>query len=109
MPLADGQYQIRDLLMGVGTPFRVTDDTHFFSRSNRSTGGGDRAWADGSWAGAQFRAAMTIPLSIIIDAGTKAAALEAIDDLHHAFRPVRFGADVELRYNVGNGERVFFG
>lgn len=103
------QYQIRDLILGESTAYRVTDDSDLFSRSNRSMGGDERAWSDGSWRGAQFRSSFVVSLSLLIDARTTELTLEAIDQLQYAMRPVGFGQDIEFVFNLGLGPRKYYG
>jgi hypothetical protein len=68
MPLDEGQVQLRDLVIGPGTPYRFVRGSHFnpLSRSVRADQGGARVWNDGSWSGAEWAEQATIPMRLVV-------------------------------------------
>lgn len=109
MPLQEGQVQLRDLVMGRGTAYKVTAFNPYI-RSARVTGSGENPWDDGGWAGAEFREVVAVNFGITIR-GTSAADWQAKHwDLEAAFDPVGTAADeVELRWCTGGTEYCMFG
>lgn len=111
MPLAERQIQVRDLVMGPGTPY-VVQETNPFTMTVRANQTGIRPWRDGSWSGAEFREERIFPLLIHAEAATYDAA-GAMDLLHQftaAFAPVGPAADdVECRFVYGGREYLMFG
>lgn len=107
MALADEQISVGGFVMGAGTPYTLVDFNPW-TRSARSDQTAARAWADGSWSGAQFAEAVTVPMTI----HTKAASVAEWNSLHEqllaAFGPA--STDVELRWKLpGMAERLMFG
>ncbi|MGH3679083.1 MAG: phage distal tail protein [Natronosporangium sp.] len=113
MPLREGQVQIRDLVMGVGTRWRMMNDFNPFALQVRAAGAGERAWGHGSWSGAEWAAERVVPMRVlIIDEGQPDTAgwMAARHKLAAAFRPVGDVVEnVELRFALGGAEHVMFG
>jgi hypothetical protein len=111
MPLAEGQFQVRGLVMGPGTPYRLMDDTNTLTLNVRADQGGKRAWGHGGWSGAEWADEKVVPLRLLVDGGgTVAGLIAAQQQLAAAFAPVGDSAgDVELRYALGGAEYVLFG
>jgi hypothetical protein len=108
MPLTEGQVQLRTLVMGDGTDYRIQSGFNPWSRHARADQGAGRAWADGSWSGAEFQAEAIVPIRILVvaPAGT-AAWLAAHQALLAAFAPSH--TDLELRFVIGGAEYVMYG
>ncbi|MFI2663741.1 phage distal tail protein [Micromonospora carbonacea] len=106
MALAEGQWQLRGLVMGPGTAYRVTDETNPWQTQVRAEQGGPRAWAHGSWSGVEWAAERVVPMRILVDVGADdvAAVLEARHALAAAWAPVGTGPDVPLRWVQGGRE-----
>jgi hypothetical protein len=102
MPLAEGQVQVRDLVMGPGTSYRFV--THFnpFVRSVAAGQGGPRAWSHGSWSGAEWAAEAVVPMRIVI-LGTGTADYVTLQQaLSAAFSPVGDSpGNVDLQFVIG--------
>lgn len=110
MSLTDGQIQVRDLVMGSGTPYEVLSGTNPFVRAARSGQGAARPRGHGSWAGPEYLAEAVVPLQILVKADSAAQWLARHRALQAAFRPVGPGeADVEFRYCLAGSEFVMFG
>lgn len=113
MALEEGQWQIRDLVIGADTVYRLLDSSNPFDLAVRADQGGPRAWNHGSWSGAEWANERVVPIRLLIrdgDALTVAAWKDARDRLAAAFAPVGDVAEqVELRYFHGGEERVLFG
>lgn len=113
MALADCQIQVRDLVMGPGTPYTVLGDFNPFNRSVRANQTQPRAWNHGSWSGAEWQDQAAVPIRVRTqdpDDRTRAGWLAAHQQLAAAFAPVGDAVeDVELRFAVGSTEYVMFG
>lgn len=112
MVLAERQWQIRNLVMGPGTPFRVQAQTNPFTLNIRANQGGKRAWNHGSWSGAEWGDERVVPLRIFVEADdlTPATWLQLNQQLAAAFAPIGdVAVDVELRHALGGREYVMFG
>lgn len=112
MPLANGQVQVRDLVMGPGTAYEIVRGFNPFNRSVRADQGGARAWNHGSWSGVEWMNEAVIPLYILVEGAGDAngAWLAAHQQLMAAFRPVgEDAADVELRFAMAGSEFVMYG
>jgi hypothetical protein len=109
MPLLDNQFQIRDLVLGPGTHYRVLDSTNPFQRQARSTGSGPRAWAHGSWAGSEWYDEVVIPIRIVIIEDENNSWLDLHFALSDAFRPIEDGGDVDLRFAFDGREFLMRG
>jgi hypothetical protein len=109
MPLAEGQVQIRDLVIGPGTAFRFVKGQHFnpFSRSVRADQGGARAWADGSWSGAEWAEQIALPMRLVILASGAADYAARMHELLAAFAPA--SADLDLLFTLGGVEYLMRG
>jgi len=110
MPLVDGQVQVRDLVMGPGTPFVVEPGFDPWSVVVDAGQGGARAWAHGGWSGAEWAAAVEVPVPVSIVANGDVSWQDARDELSAAFSPVGDAVEAtELRWVVGGREYVRFG
>lgn len=113
MALEEGQWQIRDLVLGANSIYRLLDSSNPFDLAVRADQGGPRAWNHGSWSGAEWASERVVPIRLLIrdgDALTVTAWKAARDRLAAAFAPVGDAAEqVELRYAHGGEERVLFG
>ncbi|MEU8264485.1 hypothetical protein AB0C02_28165 [Micromonospora sp. NPDC048999] len=96
--------------MGPGTRYRIADDTNPWQSQVRADQGGARAWAHGSWSGAEWAAERVVPMRILVDAGRDdvGAALDLRHALAAAFAPVTTGPDVPLRWRQGGREYQLF-
>lgn len=109
MPLTDGQVQVRDLVMGCDTDYRIVEFDPW-SRRNRADAGGPRAWSHGSWSGAEWRDEAVVPIRVLIQQPTEASWLTRLQDLQAAFAPIGDTiTDVELRFATGGAEYTMFG
>lgn len=113
MPLAAGQVQVRNLVMGPGTSYMVLDEFNPFTRHARAEQTAGRAWNHGSWSGVEWAAEAVVPIPIRVRnqaAGTPAGWLTAHQQLAAAFAPIGEAVqDVELRFNWCGTEYVMFG
>jgi hypothetical protein len=112
MALTEGQWQVRDLVIGAGTGYRLMDDTNPFTVTVRADQGGPRAWNHGSWSGAEWVNERVVPLRLLVEAagGDTAAWLAAHQQLAAAFAPVADAGDqVELRFMMGGDEYLLLG
>lgn len=113
MALEEGQWQIRDLVIGPYTRFRLMDTSDPWDLSTRADQGGPRAWNHGSWSGAEWANGRVVPIRLLVRdesdltvAGWRAAR----NELAAAFAPVGDATgQVELRFLVGGVEHVLFG
>lgn len=113
MALAEGQWQVRDLVLGPGTDYRLLDTTNPFDLAVRADQGGPRAWAHGSWSGAEWATERVVPIRLLVrDPAnlTSAAWLAARHQLAAAFAPVGDSAEqVPLRFVIAGQEYILFG
>lgn len=110
MPLQDRQVQVRNLVMGEGTSFRMMGEFNPFTMRVRASQGGARAWGHGGWSGVEFRDETVVPMRILVEGGSPAAWLSLHQQLAAALRPIGEDvADVELRFALGGTEYVMFG
>lgn len=104
MSILPKQLSIGELVMGEGTPYIVRSGTDMFRSSARSTGGGEKAWADGTWAGAEFADERTLAIQLTITGtGTNPTEVKADTmakwwELKRACRAIGFGPEVEVRF-----------
>ena len=110
MTLVDGQVQVRDLVLGCGTPYRVTEFDPWSRQVRDDAAGGARPWSGGTWYGAEFVDEAVVPWNVYIAAENQAEWLALHQELIAAFEPVGADAlDVELRFGVAGSEFVMFG
>ncbi|MFG1847772.1 phage distal tail protein [Micromonospora carbonacea] len=109
MALIEGQWQLRDLVIGEGTQFKVQSGTNPFTNQVRADQGGDRAWAHGSWSGVEWQAERVVPITVLIDVGAfdVGAAIEARHVLASAFRSSH--VDLPLTWKLGGREYLLWG
>lgn len=110
--LETGQWRVRDLVMGPGTPYRVLANSNSFTLGIRAPHTQERPHAHGSLVGSEWANARTVPIRVMLDAPpyTESAWLDALDELTAAFAPVGdSGGMVELYRNVDGREFVWFG
>ena len=110
MPLQHGQAQIRDLLLGPGSAYRLLSDTNPWNLLVRAEQGGKRPWNHGAWSGAEWAEEKVVPVVVAIDTDDPVDWLALHQQLAAAFRPVgEITTDVELRIGWGGAEYVLFG
>lgn len=112
MPLMEGQFQVRDLILGPGTQYEILRGTNPFQRNVRADQGGARAWNHGSWSGVEWAAEVVVPMTIRVRGETRDVAswLAAHQTLTAAFAPVGESAvDAELRFVLGGTEFLMRG
>lgn len=110
MALSEGQWQIRDLIMGAGTPYNVQRPTNPFKAAARAEQSDARPWAHGGWSGAEFEEPPTVPIRVMVNQSDVPSVVDAIHDLRAAFRAVGDAAvEEELRFALGGREYVMFG
>lgn len=109
MPLTEGQVQLRDLVLGPGTPYRFVRGSHFnpFKRDVRADQGGTRAWSSGSWSGAEWAEQVAVAMRLVILARGPVDYMDRMSALLAAFAPA--GADVDLRFVIGGVEYLLQG
>ncbi|WFE45299.1 hypothetical protein [Verrucosispora sp. WMMD1129] len=109
MALADRQWQIRDLVLGPGTVYRVMDDTNPLATTVRADQGGARAWAHGSWSGVEWQAERVVPITVLIDVGVD--DVDEVVDAQHALAAAFRSShvDLPLTFRLGSREYVLFG
>lgn len=109
MVLAEGQVQVRDLVMGRGTPYRINKFNPWV-RATRAAYVTDASWSDGASSGAEFRTQTTVNFRIGITAINQTELLEFQQDLDDAFRPIGTNpVEPELRWVTGGFEYLRFG
>lgn len=112
MIIEDGQWRVRDLVMGKHTEYRVIASSNSFTRSVRSDQSGPRAHAHGGYTGNQWADPRVIPIRVMIDADQRDEAgwLAAIDTIEAAWHPTGSTDEtVELLRNIGGREFIWFG
>lgn len=112
MALQDCQVQVRDLVMGPGTPYRVLPGFNPWDRTVRATQTGPRAWNHGTWSGAEWADEVVVPIPLMVTGQDRdlSSWLAAQQALAAAFRPIGDVTEqVELRWRMGGGEWVMFG
>jgi hypothetical protein len=111
MPLQEGQVQIRDLVMGPGTPFEILRYFNPWDREVRADQGGPRPWAHGSWSGAEWMNEVIVPFPVKVDGnGSKSEWLQRRFELQAAFAPIGDSIEeIEMRFNFGGTEYVMYG
>lgn len=109
MVLNEGQVQIRDLVMGRATAYKV-NGFNPWSRTARTTGTGEMPASDGGWSGPEWREVAAVNFDVTIK-GASAADWQAKHwALDAAFAPIRDATgDVELRWVTGGVEYLMFG
>ncbi|MFI6162236.1 phage distal tail protein [Micromonospora haikouensis] len=109
MALTEGQVQLRDLVVGPGTPFRFVKGSHFnpFARTVRVDQSAARSWADGAWSGAEWAEQITVPMRLVVLASGAAEYAERMHELLTAFAPSH--VDVDLRFVIGGVEYLMRG
>lgn len=110
MALADCQWQVRDLILGPGTPWTVVSPSNPFQVSVRADQSGARAWNHGSWSGAEWGNERVVPMRLHGRAAGMAGSIQLVQALNAAFSPVGDAAtDVELRFHLGGTEFLLLG
>ncbi|SCL15045.1 phage distal tail protein [Micromonospora inyonensis] len=109
MALSEGQVQLRDLVIGPGTPYRFVKGSHFnpFKRDVRADQGGARAWSAGSWSGAEWAEQVAIAMRLVVLARGPAEYVTLMSRLLAAFAPS--GGDVDLRFVLAGAEYLMRG
>lgn len=102
MPLAEGQVQVRDLVMGEGTPYEVKEFNPF-NRTVRADYVGKNPWSDGGYSGPEFLDVNQVSMKVYV-VGNSLANWKVLHwALIRAFDSVGTGPDVEIRW-VLDGE-----
>lgn len=103
--VAEGQARIvspwRDLLLGEGTLFDLQDDFNPFIRQVRADQTGPRAWAHGSYSGAEWQSEIVVPVRFIANGadGDVASTRAAIQQVTAGFAAIGERREtVELRF-----------
>lgn len=124
MPLTEGQWQVRDLVMGPDTPYCIMPGTNPWGVSNRAPSQTDRTYANGAWSGAEWRNAKIVPINVGLNPGWPCAVVDGeVDvvaaraawrkiesDLVAAFAAIEDSTvEVECRFVFGGFEYVMFG
>lgn len=110
--LAECQVQVRDLVMGPGTAYKVLPGFNPFTRTVRSSQGDGRAWNHGTWSGAEWADEATVPIPVSVTATDRdiGSWLPLHQQLAAAFAPVGDSPEtVELRWVYGGVEYLMFG
>ncbi|NBE80305.1 phage distal tail protein [Micromonospora rubida] len=109
MALSEGQVQVRDLVMGPGTPYSVQAGFNPWAQAARVDQSDRRSWDHGSWSGAEWRDEVVVPVPVLVQAGDRSVAgwMTAQQALAAAFAPSH--TDIELRWCLGGVEYVMFG
>ncbi|TDC02595.1 hypothetical protein E1091_00345 [Micromonospora fluostatini] len=107
MALTEGQAQIGSLVLGPGTPYELLSEVNPWNRAVRAGQGGERAWGDGSWSGAEWAEQIVVPLQIYVEAATGGEWLALHQQLLAAFAPSH--TDVDLRFVWGGTEYLMRG
>lgn len=109
--LEEGQFSVRGLVMGPGTPYFLMPGTNPFRRSVRADQSAPRAWGDGSQSGAEWQDEVVMPFQIRVDGDERnwGSWLDPHDQLAAAFSAVGVGGDEEVRWVQGGREFVHFG
>lgn len=111
MALEEGQVQVRDLVMGPGTPYTV-NRFNPFTRQTRASQGAGRTWNHGTWSGAEWADEKVVPIRVVVgdDPGGMASWVELDQQLAEAFSPVGdLAEDIGLVFRTGGSEYVLFG
>lgn len=110
MALVEGQMQIRDLVMGNGTPYLVMQGTNPFTRSVRVDSSASRPWSHGSWSGAEWMSEAVVPITVLVQSDSTSEWVTYQQTLQAAFRPIGDAiSEIELRWMLGGSEYVMFG
>jgi hypothetical protein len=107
MALAEGQVQLRTLVMGPGSSYRLRSHFNPFVRAVRAEQGGPRAWRAGSWSGIELAAEAVIPIRLVTLGTDAAEFLAAHRAIAAAFAPS--SEDLELRFALAGAEYVILG
>lgn len=109
MTLEPGQVRINDLVMGRGTPYTVRNFNPW-KRPIKSARSGPVPWGHGRWAGAQFRDAVPVPMTVIIMAADPADWVPLHDALAAAFDAIGTSStEHELEWNLHDHNRLMIG
>jgi hypothetical protein len=108
--LEEGQVQLRDLVMGKGTPWMFASPFNPRKRQVRVDQSGPRAWTHGSWSGAEFMEEAVIPMRLLeVDEVNGAWGwMMRMHEILAAFAPSKED-DLELRFMLGGVEYVMYG
>jgi len=101
--LQPGQYQMRDLIMGIGTVYNVKSFAPY-DTDIAPTGTGKKPFGHGSWAASEWANERAVPMTVQIRTSSEAETLHALRALKAAFRPVETGGDVEFTWRDAAGE-----
>lgn len=110
MALAEGQVQVRDLVMGPGTDFETLRGFNPWALAARVDQSSPRSQDHGSWSGTEWRDEMVVPIPLRVrKVGDRSPGgwVSAHQQLLAAFAPSH--TDIELRWCTGGVEYVMFG
>src|SRR5574342_1002244 len=108
MPLADGQVQVRSLVLGPGTSYPLAEAFSPFGREVRADHTGARPWRSGSWSGLEVDAEAVIPIRVVVNpAGSPAAYVSLHQALAAAF--AASDDDLDLTFAIGGVEYLLRG
>lgn len=110
MALAEGQVQVRDLVMGPGTDFETLRGFNPWALAARVDQSSSRSQDHGSWSGTEWRDEMVVPIPLRVrKLGDRSPGgwVSAHQQLLAAFAPSH--TDIELRWCTGGVEYVMFG
>ncbi len=107
--LQEGQIQVRDLVMGRGTAFRVLEFNPYV-RTVRAESSEPRAWGHGAWSGPEWTDDVVVPLRVRVEAEGRHDWFMTHAELAAAFAAVEDDpTEVELRWCWGGREYAMFG
>lgn len=106
MALTEGQVQVRGLVMGRNTAYKLLEFDPW-SRQVRADQGAARAWNDGAWSGAEWQDKAVVPMRIRVLGSDAASWLALHQALAAAFAPSH--EDLELRWVTGGVEFLLRG
>lgn len=108
MELEDGQVRVRGLVMGPGTPYKIREFSLWgrMARADQTTA---RAWAHGESGGAEWLQAVPVALVVRTEGANLTDWQRLLDRLLATWSPIGDGDDVEIRWRLGDQERVMYG
>jgi hypothetical protein len=99
--------QLRDLVMGPGTPYRFVTNFNPLARQVRADQTAARTWGDGAWSGAEWAEQAVIPMRLAVMGVGAAGWMDHHLALLAAFAPSH--VDLPLTFVIGGREFVMFG
>jgi hypothetical protein len=96
------------VLLHHGTVYRVNEFAPY-DQAVRAGQGGDVPWGDGTWSGAEWRGAASIPMKLGIHAESEAEMMAAWWTLRAALNPIRTGGESTVTWNAAGTEYLMYG